>query len=581
MYIRFSILIFFLSFIFLSSCKQDGSSSEKDTVIDIAIPSDPQRINPVIGRSAVSRLIHQYIFLNVADYHPETLELYPVLIKEVPKPEYFIDDGVRKVKFSMEFKEDAYWDDGLPVTGQDYLFTIKMIMHPMVQAIAFRTYLDKIESVEVDQDDEKKFTVTFSDDYMLSLETAVTIPVYPRHIYDPDEHLAPFGLTQLRDQSFIEEKTNADTSFIRYIQDINGMKYSRDVVSNNGPYNITSWTTDQNVVLSPKENYWGSKYPDNPYLQQGPDKMIFYIIPDRTTALSQLKEGSLDVLNYLSSRNFVELRDNPAFKDDFQFYSPTMRRYYYLAMNNAHPILSDVEVRKAMSHLLEVDKIIDNIDYGMGKRMLSLVHPDRPYYNDDLIAIEYDPDKAREILAAAGWTDSDNDGDLDKNLNGSNTDLEIDMYVSSGELGRQVALMLQQNAEKIGIRINIITKEFSAIFRDHLPKRDYAITPLVSNQDLNDDDFYNRWHSDSDDPRSSNHISYRDKEADDLIMAIRNAANSEARYKLYDELQEVIYEDFPVIFLYAPMEKIVVSNRWKGSATAKRPGYLANTFTPN
>ncbi|NNF33370.1 MAG: hypothetical protein HKN68_04640, partial [Saprospiraceae bacterium] len=84
----------------------------------------------------------------------------------------------------------------------------------------------------------------------------------------------------------------------------------------------------------------------------------------------------------------------------------------------------------------------------------------------------------------------------------------------------------------------------------------------------------------SDNPSSSNHISYRDEEADKLIIAIRDAVNSDERYELYRKLQEVVFEDYPVIFLYAPKEKIVISNRWNGSATAKRPGYLANTFTP-
>lgn len=576
---RFSILIVLLSILLFPSCTQDASDL-KDEVLDIAIPSDPQRINPIIGRSAVARLVHQYIFLNCADYHPETLKLYPILLKDVPEPEYFDEGGIRKVRFSMEFKRDAAWDDGTSITAEDYYFTIKLIMHPMVNALAYRSYIEDIESIDIDRDNKRKFTVTFGDDYMLSLESAVTIPVFPGHIYDPAGHFSSLRLDQIKNKEQIERITKADTAFVNYIDDINGLKFSKEIISNNGPYVITSWTTDQNLVLTPKENYWGLRYPDNPYLQQGPKKMIFYIIPDQTTALSQLKEGSLDVVNYLTSKNFVELRDNEAFNKNFQFYSPTMRRYYYLALNNSDPILSDVEVRRAMSHLLDVDKIINNIDYGMGKRMISIVHPDRSYYNQDLKAPEYDPEKSKSILAAAGWTDSDHDGDLDKRLNGLNTDLEIDMYVSSGQLGRQVALMLQQNAEKIGIRVNIITKDFRTILTEHLPKRDYGITPLVSNQDLNDDDFYNNWHSDSDNPSSSNHISYRDEEADQLIDAIRDAVNLEERNELYKKLQKVIFEDYPVIFLYAPMEKIVISNRWNGSATAKRPGYLANTFTP-
>lgn len=111
--------------------------------------------------------------------------------------------------------------------------------------------------------------------------------------------------------------------------------------------------------------------------------------------------------------------------------------------------------------------------------------------------------------------------------------------------------------------------------------RDYAIAPLVFNQDLNDDDFYNRWHSDSDAPNRRNYFSYRDQEADQIIENIRISTNAAERKELYLQLQEIVEEDHPVIFLYSPMEKIVVNKNWKGSATVKRPGYLANTFTPN
>ena len=103
---------------------------------------------------------------------------------------------------------------------------------------------------------------------------------------------------------------------------------------------------------------------------------------------------------------------------------------------------------------------------------------------------------------------------------------------------------------------------------------------MVISQDLNDDDFYNRWHSDSDTPTKRNYFSYRDTEADSIIEVIRTITDSNARRDYYLRLQEIVYDDHPVIFLYAPIEKIVVSKNWKGAATVKRPGYMANTFTP-
>jgi peptide/nickel transport system substrate-binding protein len=567
--------VFVLSF---SSCKTDQTASIADPVIDIALKEDPTRLNPVIYPGAVARLVHQHIFLPCGDYHPETLELYPILLKEIPDPEYFEVDGVQKVRYSCSFKEDAQWDDGTPITGKDYLFTFKMIMHPEINTSAYKSYLIEIENVVVDENDPTKFTVTFRKEYLLTQETAVTIPIFPHHIYDPNGHMLQFDIDQVLDEEFMTNATNKDAAFRQWVDDMNGMKYSREVVNNCGPYQLDSWETDKNLVLTKKENYWGSNYPDNPFLQQGPDKMIFYIIPDPTTALAQLKAGEIDVMNYLSSKQFVDLRDNTSFNQDFDFFSPVLRRYYYLGINNSDPILSDPQVREALGHLLDVDKIIENIDYGMGKRIASLVHPDRKYYNTKIKAPEFSIEKAKSILEAAGWKDSDGDGDLDKAIGNTRTDLDIELYVTQQELGRQVGLMLQENARQVGININIITKSFAAIRDEHLKPRDYGITPMVINQDLNDDDFYNSWHSENDTPSKRNMISYRDDEADEIIEAIRTTTDKNKRYQLYEELQEVVYEDHPVIFLYAPMEKIVVRKSWNGSATVKRPGYMANTF---
>ena len=561
------------------SCKTDNPNKFIDEVLDIAIPSDPDRLNPIVHLGSVARLIHQYIYLPCADYHPETEELYPILLESIPEPNIIPGTNSNKVQYTLVFKKDATWDDGTPISGEDYLFTIKLIMHPAANTNAYKSFLADIESVNVDDQDPKEVNVLFGREYMLSLESAATIPVLPKHIYDPKGVMDQYSFDQMKDKDFIESVSATDTLMASLINDLNGLKYSRDEVNNNGPYRLESWTTDQNLVLIAKENYWGNNYPENPFLQQGPQKMIFYIIPDNATVVAQLKDGSIDVANYLTSKQFVDLRDNETFKDSFDFFNPVMRRYYFLGLNNSHPLLSDVRVREALAHILDVEEIIKNIDFGMGKRVSSLVHPDRTYYNPAIKAPNYDPDKAKEILETAGWTDSDNDGDLDKNIQGQNTDLELEMYVSQAELGRQVALMLQGNASQIGVKINITTK--NSYIRDNVMTRDYAIAPLVFNQDLNDDDFYNRWHSDSDAPNRRNYFSYRDQEADQIIENIRISTNAAERKELYLQLQEIVEEDHPVIFLYSPMEKIVVNKNWKGSATVKRPGYLANTFTPN
>ena len=566
-----------LGLVLIIGCKSEPSGS--DFEINIRIKEDPSRLNPLFHLGVTARLVHQYIFVPLADYHPDHYELTPILIDRIPEKQ--IDETANGQSFyDIRFKEDAVWEDGSHISGEDYLFTVKLIVHPDMGTGAYRGYFDFVDDIIVDSADPKSFRVYFSTDYMLGLESIITIPILPKYVYDPDGRLENLSITDLRDQKKVEEWTNTDAGNAEYVSALNGLKYGKDIIVNCGPYKLTAWETDQNLVIEAKENYWGKNYPENPFLQQGPGVMNFYIIPDETTCISQLKEGNIDVASSISTQRFVELKNNPVFEKEFSFHSPALMRFYFLGINNRHPILSDPKVRRALAMLLDVDQIINNMEDGLGQRLSVPFHPARSYYHKELPLIPFDPEGASRLLREAGWVDSDQNGILDKVIQGKKTELIIEGYTSQQELGRNIMLMLQENGRKAGIKVDIATKDFSVIMRDHVRTRDYGITPLVINQDLNDDDPYQRWHSDNDDPSKGNTVSYRNPEADRLIMEIRSVPGRDQRHDLYKRLQEVMFEDTPSIFLYAPVETIIISKHWKGRGTVKRPGYLANTFTP-
>ena len=168
--------------------------------------------------------------------------------------------------------------------------------------------------------------------------------------------------------------------------------------------------------------------------------------------------------------------------------------------------------------------------------------------------------------------------DVSISFNGQKIEMDLDMYITGSELSKNIGLLLQENAKKVNININIITKAYKDIVRENIKKRDYDLIPLVLGQDLALDDPYTKWHSDNDDPAKKNDISYRSKEADELIDNIRSTQDDAQRSQYYKDLQKVMYDEQPVIFLYNPQEKIIVSKDWIASSTMKRPGYFAGTF---
>lgn len=572
------IFISFLSFVlFLSSCKtgSDEQSTQSDT-IHIRKKSDPKKLNPYVYPSPVSRDVYQYIFPQLADFDPVTLKLTPVLIKSLPS-EIDILNGKYKggVQFDIEFLEEAKWDNGTDVTGYDYLFSIKMARNPLVKAAGYRAHLKHITEVVIDESNPKKFSVIFDEAYLLAKETALTLEVYPSHIYDPEGLLSEVTLSDLSDSDILDNVILKDSTMTRWAEDINGVKHCREIVESCGPYKLKEWVTNEYVVLERKDNFWAQNT-SNTFLKAVPKQIVFNIIPDETAAITQLKEGGLDVITGVTGPSFANLsKTNP----EFQFFTPELVRYYMLSLNNDSPELSDKNVRKAIAHLLDIDNIISTIDYGNGKRTIGPIHPSKSYYNKSLTPLPYDKDKAIALLTKAGWADTDNDGIIDKMINGIKTQLDLDIYVSSGKLGQQIALLLQEAAKEANIKINIIQKEYRQIESENIVTRKYDLAPQVVNQDLVLDDPYTRWHSDHDTPSGRNVYGFYNAEIDSITKIIQTTKDQNLRDRLYYRVQEILYDEQPVIFLYAPSERIVVSPDWKATSTVRRPGYLANTFS--
>ncbi len=569
--------VFILLIIFLCSCKGDQPKIETDNTLDIAIRREPKMLNPYLNPTVIAREVYQYIFVPMADFDPVTYELRPILIKSIPEGEK-IEEGpyAGGTKYSLEFKEEAKWDNGTPVTGKDFLFSLKAIKHPGTNTANYKNYLKWVSDVIVDPSNERKVDIFFKEYYILAKELAATLQVYPQYIYDPQNVLDEVSLTDLGGPD-AEKIVESNPRLSAFASEFNSVKFSRETAINAGPYELTEWISNQSIILKRKEDYWASET-DNPFLQSYPEKIVFHIIPDETSSITQVKEGNIDLIMNVSSSSYIDLKENGVYGSQFQFLTQELMKFYYIAINNSKPELADPDIRRALAKLNDVPKLIELLENGLGSQTVGIFNTKKAYYNSSLKPINLDIAGAKEIFEAEGWSDSNNDGSVDKVLNGKHVEMDLDIHITGSELSKNVALLLQENAKKAGVKINIITKKYVDIKRDNLKTRDYDLIPLLLSQDLALDDPYGKWHSDNDDPTKANDVSYNSEKADNLIDNIRSARDDESRNKYYKELQEVMYNDQPVIFLYNPVERIILSNRWEGKSTLKRPGYLGNTF---
>lgn len=557
------VLIFGIGISTILSCKSDPVQKDLDK-INIRIKRDPAKLNPIIYPTSASREVYSYILVTMADFNPYSLELEPILIKEIPTAKS-ITEGKYKggVQFDIEFLEEAKWDDGSDVDGEDLAFTLKTVQCPEIEASAWRGFFENLVEVNVDSDNKKKVSVIFSEPYMLALEAVATVNLYPKHIYDPS------GATDALDAQgkMIVADAKIDSSFVA---NFNGVKHSREVVEGAGPYKLSEWVTDQYIILEKKENYWAAGS-QNPYLQASPSKMIFKIIPDETSALTLMQDGELDLMSSVSSANFQDLKEK--YPDKFTYLNPQLIRFYYMALNNEDEILADAKVRKALAHCTDVDQMITSIENGYGNRQHSIFHSTKSYADKNLKGVEFNIELAKKELAEAGWKDTDGDGVVDKVLNGKKRQLELEFLISKSPLGKKISLIMQQEAKQAGIKIDLVTKSRGEIAQD-LKSGNYQASPSAITSDPNDDDPYNKWHTDG----GRNYVNYSNPEYDKLIELNRDEMDREKRIIRYREMQKLMAQNNPVIFLYSPLERMVVSKSLNAKSTPKRPGYLSNTF---
>lgn len=571
--------LYFLSLFLLSilifSCKEDKEKSNFSVVIGLS--ADPQALLPIKRNSDIERQVNQYIFVQAADYDPFTLKNNSILFEGLPE-EILVKDGLYKdsYRYDLKFRPDAKWENGSPITAYDYLFTVKMILFPDVEVHpALRLLYSNIRNIEIDKNDDKKFSVYTTSDYLLSDELVTNMEIFPEYFYDSLKTMRNIPFKSLLEP---DKQNKLDTlNTAAFATKLNSAYFMREHVSGAGPYKLQSWSPNNYIKLQKKQNWWGEDLKTIPYLNNNPDEIIYKIIADKNTALTELKSGNIDVLSGELGNDFIKMKSDPLYKDKFNFYNPLSTQYYSLLINNRNPILKEKSVRKAISRLIDVELLIKTFGTGGERKTVSPIHPAKEYFNKSLKELDFNVEEAKKLLVESGWKDSDGNGILDKVINGKKSDLKISITITGKAFGKSLAMQLKQNAEKAGIHIDIVTRPNKS-FKKALDDQDFDMAPIIGSQDLADIDPYSEWHSDNIQKGGSNVSGFANADCDKIIDQIRTTRDKNKRNAYYLDFQKILYEEQPVVFLFIPTNNIIVSKKFTSEASIKRPGYFANTF---
>lgn len=561
-------------------CNPNDNGKNKINEVNIRYDAPVTNLNPFQTVVGTDIFTCARIFLSLGELEPKTLELSPTLVKKIPEVRP-VTDGPHagQLAYDFEILPEAVWDNGSPVTGNDMLFVFKTIYNPVLDVKAFASYLKDMNSIEVDPANPKKFTVYFNRFYILAIETLCMTPMLPAYNYDPAGHMAKFSLEDLRDPTKSEALKN-DPDIKAYAEEFKSSKFANDPngVSGCGPYRLAI-INDQGAILEKKDNWWGDKLASqNPNLRAFPKRLVYKVIKDEIVVENMLKNGELDIVaGSFSPAKFLELQKNDSITSKYNFDLLPALQYNRWLFNLSKPIVNDVRVRKALAHLIDYDHFIKNIRMNLAERVVGPILPSKSYYAKDLPLYDFNIQKAKDLLAEAGWADSNKDGILDKMENGKRVNLTLEVLTQPVKTSQQYAESVTETCRLAGIEIKAVTYDIQEVNK-RSKEGNFQTTFLGSAFFPGLTDLTQRYHSSNIAPHGDNRAAYVNTKFDTLITNLAAEPDPAKRNPMYIQAQTILNDELPEVFIFAPKQVIITSKRFTPVVTANRPGYYEQMF---
>ncbi|MGB8063633.1 MAG: ABC transporter substrate-binding protein [Candidatus Sulfotelmatobacter sp.] len=484
----FASLFFVLLFFTLPLPLLSCSSKSDPNTLVMIIESSPTNLDPRVGIDAQSERIDSLIFDDLLS-RGDDLNVAPGLAErwEIPDPLTYVFHLHRGVRFH----------DGRPLTSRDVKWTFDSMLEGKIRSTKTANYrfVDHIDAPD-------QFTVVF-------------------HMKEPDAPL----LWNLSDGAMgIVPYGSGDEMTLHPV--------------GSGPFKFVSAETDREVILERNPDYWGEK--------ARLARVRFAVVPDETTEALELRKGSGDIaINSLTPDTVVTLARDPRLKIE----RAPGTRLAYLGFNLRDPILKNVRVRQAIAYALDRRPMIEYLWRGEAEPARSILPAQSWAYNGDVPAYEHDPEKAKQLLDAAGYPAVDD------------VRFHITMKTSTDPNTRLMVAVMQQQLREVGIVLDIRSFEFATFFSDvqHGAFQIYGLRWIGGNEDP--DIFEYAFHSSKFPPNGANRDYYSNPKVDALIDQARREVDPKLRKPLYAEVQRILADDVPYINLWYLDNVLVHSSR--------------------
>jgi peptide/nickel transport system substrate-binding protein len=336
----------------------------------VALSQAPTSLDPADHRLRQSETVIRNMFDGLV-----TRDTRSGVHLELAEEMNWLDDQTLEIKLRQGVK----FHDGVEMTADDVVFTFDRIIQE--NAIEFpepHTSPRKgliAPLVSIEKVDDYTVVMNFSGPWPPAMQAIVHQQIVPKHY-----------LEEVGTEGFIAHPIGT------------------------GPFKFVEGQLDDQIVMERFDDYWGGAPDLEPVGAACVEQAIFRVIPEASTRVAALLAGEVDIIQSVPSELVDTLDQTPG----IQVMTAPGTQPQWLQFNVSDPLFEDARVRQALNYAMDKDLIVDAIYGGRAVPLPGPLSPFNNFVNTDLSPYPYDPDKALELLAEAGWADSDGDGILDK-----------------------------------------------------------------------------------------------------------------------------------------------------------------------
>lgn len=447
--------------------------------------------------------------------------------------------------FPEGFKLAPQFQERVKVTAHDFKFALDALMNPSLAeagAVSMRTFLDDIESLEVI--DDLTFVVKWKNDKYISKELTGSLYPLPKFVYA----YFPDG------QKIVEEDSDPDTYRKNPLWALNfSNHWAKNIIVGCGAWLFDSMS-DRGLRLKRNPDHWREHEALSSAME-----VEFKASPEGMW--QAFKEGKLDTYTLAPHQllEFEQFLSSPIYLKQEAEGKKIHRldyigqSYTYIAWNSANPLFASSKVRRALTSALDRDRIIRQTLNGQGVAIHGSFYVHSPSTNPALKPWPFDPEKAKRWLAEEGWYDSDGDGLIDKEIGGRRVPFRFKLsYYVKNPNSKAIAEYVAGALLALGIKVDLNGVELADLTKDFEDKSFEALL-LAWALGAPPEDPRQLWHSEEADKKgSSNAIGFRNQEADTIIEQLNLEKEGAQRLKLYHRFDEILHEEQPYTFLFAP-----------------------------